>query len=235
MPHPPCPWHTLGRLVLSVLTVLVVGCSLDRVIADDPVVPEVLTPVDSDLFVPEGSTLRFQTNDTAHLGKTFLFAAEPQSLATFTFEVTMVKDLGAGSGGFGLVFQRQDRSNFWFADIDVNGNYCVGRVEAGQFTYLTGAHGYTWVGSAALRQGYGIPNTLRLDFDGSQYVLSANGTAIFTFLAEETPASASLGLNVAVLSTEKFPEAPVSVQFTVVQPSLTFPTASMARSSGDQP
>ncbi len=180
-------------------------------------------------FEADGGAYVFQTNDVNNRGQTFLFSSNAVSTSEYPLEVTVSKLSGGAAGGYGVIFARQDANDFWFADIDVASNYAVGKVASGVITYLTSSGSSTWVSSAALSPGYGVPNTIKVGFDGSkQYTLYFNDTQAFQFSdTAAVPSTCGFGFNVGVLSTENFPDKPVSVSFTVKQPSgLTFPVPS---------
>lgn len=199
------------------------------------------TPVVTTNFaVQSDASYLFQTNDTANRGKTFFYYSTPVATSSFPLEVVVSKSYGASVGGFGVIFQRQDASNFWFVDIDVRGYYCVGQVVAGTITYVTSANSSYWVQGSSLATGYGNTNDLRIDFNGTnQYTFTANGTKLLDFVDSGTiPTTGSFGFNVAVLSTEDFPDIPVTAHFRIVQPTnLAMPTLSttLARTLGGQP
>jgi hypothetical protein len=236
----------MPRIVVRTSIALLFGATLTCCTLDGPALApgssgSTATPVSTKTFEAQSSsTYLYQTNDVANRGKTFFYYSAAVSPTSFPLEVKVSKSYGASVGGFGVIFQRQDASNFWFVDIDVRGYYCVGQVVSGTINYVTSANSSYWVQGSSLATGYGNPNDLRIDFNGTnQYTFTANGTKLLDFIDSGTiPATGSFGFNVAVLSTEDFPDVPVTAQFQIVQPTnLVMPSlsTSLARTLGGQP
>ena len=185
--------------------------------------PTPSTPITTQSFAsqPDGSFL-FSTNDSGNKGQTFVQYTASSTTSGFTYTAVVSKASGQPGGGFGLVFQRQDNSNFWFVNIDTQGSYTVEKMVNGTLMSVTSSGSTTWVSSPLLRTGNGVTNTLSIIFDPVVgYTFSANGTVILPFTDTGMGAvytSGSLGFDVGVLSTENFPDQAVSVTFNVTNP-----------------
>lgn len=212
--------------IFGLFAALLMACSLEG--GPSPSDSSTTTvPSTTRQFEQDGGGYVFETNDKDNRGHTFVFSSDAVSTSKYPFEVMAAKAGGGVAGGYGVVFARQDANDFWFADIDYAQNYVVGQVSAGTITYLTLSGSSTWVHSDALVAGLGFSNTIKIDFNGShQYTLYLNGTQTLQFNdTAAVPATCGFGFNVGVLSYENFPDKPVSVTFTVDQPSgLSFPS-----------
>lgn len=140
----------------------------------------------------------------------------------FRYSVDMVKYAGSRDGGYGLVFQREDASNFWVFLIDAFGSYYLAKVLDGREYAKLESY---WKRAPELRQSYGTTNRIEIAYDGSEnYTVSANGTEILGFKdsgGEEDGrrlSGGSLGIVANVMPGESFPETPVWVRFSVVEP-----------------
>lgn len=141
---------------------------------------------------------------------------------SFRYCVDIVKYAGSRDGGYGVIFQREDARNFWVFQIDAFGNYYLAKVLEGREYAKLDPY---WKRDTSLRQSYGTTNRIEIAYDGvANYTVSANGTELLRFSdsgGEEDGralAGGSLGVSANVMPGESFPETPVWVRFTVVEP-----------------
>lgn len=173
----------------------------------------------------DGSHL-FETNDGANTGGdgTTFFCYDPLS-KTFPFEVKLQKSSGNANGGYGLIFQRLNKDNFWVFNIDVQGKYYLAKV-VDQVVHEAFSDP-AWRLSGFLKTGYGSDgsNTIKISFDGTKnYEISQNGNVIVAFtdtISGDAFTGGCFGIDTIVMPAEQFPTTPVSTRFWIIQP-LTF-------------
>lgn len=216
----------MPRVIISTLILFVVlaACELNNP-KKNPGGGETVATINTITFgnQSDGSFL-FETNDPANIGsagKTFFsYDDSVTENGAFVYTVQIIKRYGNQNGGFGLIFQRVDSSNFWVFNIDVNGYYYLAKIVDGN---VTAVFSPPWKFSNQITEGYGTSNIISVVFDGStNYEILANENSVVSFTDNGDFGTAlrngSFGVDVVVMSSEQFPQTPVSVKFKVLEP-----------------
>ncbi len=178
----------------------------------------------SDLFAAQqDGSFVFTTNDTAYWGPYgfTLWAVMPGlSQPVFTQrDVTLTKDSGNATAGYGIVFCQYDSGNQSHDEtmlvvlINTQQQYSVGEATGSAYSPYTSP---IWVQDLHLSKGYGMSNRMLVTRDsGGLFTLTLNGTQVMTFHDGRTPAqSGGGGGYIAVISPQdSFPSIPVSVSY----------------------
>jgi hypothetical protein len=176
------------------------------------------------LFVKDPGTgeITFTTNDTQYWssrGYTLWTVGTGKENTTFsTRTVSLSKTSGcnlANNGWYGIVFCHGNRANYGLTMltcmINTQGQYLLGEVIDAKYTNLSGGS------TAALQKGYGVPNTIKLDYLASQaeFVFSVNGSEVCRFSDDVEPihTTGNDGYIVVISSADEFPTTPVTVLF----------------------
>jgi hypothetical protein len=168
-------------------------------------------------------TVRFYTNDRSLLGVIgsahWKIGTVPQTPMT-EYTVTAQKLSGSPQGGYGVVFSASDKNHFLTVLIDTTQHYKVGKYSV-DFSNEHFRVIKDWTVSTELNGGY-VANTIRVALTApNQYRVYFNNDASgIGFEDEDDPpyTGGYFGYVAEVHTTDDFPEVPVDVSFTQVEP-----------------
>jgi hypothetical protein len=175
----------------------------------------------SELFIKDslGRTV-FYTNEKKYGNNNFTFwkYISNGSVSFSKITVSLVKQSGYSSGGYGFFFRGQTVANVGEVMLAVlirtSGHYAVGKVVDGVYSEII-----AWTPGIYLRLGYGVKNELSVEWDNDsqQYVLFINGIEQNKFVDVSEPICAGSGAGaIAVLTRlEKFPGTPVKARYEI--------------------
>jgi len=179
------------------------------------------TPVQTIRWEQDGSGfIQFYTNDSENLSYTFWSAHElGQDLSAGPVEITVKKNSGDPSYGFGMIFDYIDEDNFGRVLITRSGAYQVARKENGTFTYPQ-----NFASSNAVRTSSGAENVIRVTDVSStdEITVTINGTEVFNDVYGTLLGGTRVGGIAGVSDQEQFPEVPVDVRYKLNEP-VTYP------------
>jgi len=216
-------WHQVRLLPGAVLLAFLLSdCpfTLDRS-PDDPDVPGAVEER-SDLFVEqdgEPGTFIFQTNDQdlwGPYGTTLWALMDSTQLPFAARELDLTKLSGDGAAGFGVVVCHYANGpgvideTMLVIMINTRRQYLVGEVNGADFQPIV-----PWTEAASLNSGYNVPNRLRLEYEGGEFLLYFNQTLANTFKDEAQPYhfGGADGHIVVISPLDRFPDTPVHVLF----------------------
>ena len=217
----------LPIILLSLLLVLFFTCKMDNGSGsgggDD----------DDDIIINTGWTndngdniFDFFTNDpecSDDNGTSFWKYGTYQEAGMTSVTVNVWKTSGYLYSGFGIIFCVQNEKNFLTAMINTQRDYTVGKVVDGNYSPLLDfGEGVDWGNCDDLKAGYGLSNTIKVEYKGANnFELYLNGAYVTTFTDNYDPhfAGGYYGFIATVSPHENFPDDPVEVFFEPVEPS----------------
>jgi hypothetical protein len=209
------PWF-----LLPVFAVLFTGCPSPTEKVPGPENPEGGQVAEhSELFVPDGGTVTFTTNDSAYWTENgfTLWAPTGGSQDPFSsLERTLTKSEGDGDAGYGLVFCHYDTGDSALGEtmlvvmVNTKGKYIAGEVIGSTFTAF-----FPWTYSSSLASGLGVANRLKVSFSVGEFVISLNNNEVKRFSDSEAPlhTQGADGYIVVISPSDSFPDHPVTVVF----------------------
>jgi hypothetical protein len=207
--------HLRRNLMYRALLILF---ALGLVACQNPTNSAVNLPVKTNAFGVKGNAwINYYTNDAASLnyGRYLTYDSTAYS-SPATITVVLKKNSGNSTTGYGFLWNYQDSSNFLRLLISEDGWWQVCKKVSGSYSEL-----FTWASNTALRQGYGVENTISLVPQNGVWRIYFNGQDTACVVADSSlPNSGRIGLYVVVGdgSIESFPNTPVDVDFKITLP-----------------
>ncbi|MFP4550993.1 MAG: hypothetical protein ACLFNT_09330 [Spirochaetales bacterium] len=166
-------------------------------------------------FDEVGGYYVYRTNDDANLDTARSYSILPGTSDATESEIEIVKESGNSQGWIGMVFNREDNSNYYAFLVTVGGSYAYYKVESGSLTAIDDG-----TLPAAIDYGYGKTLTINATYPAdSPITIQVNGTTVFTDSSPFVPFTGdAVGGLVDVEPVENFPDDPVEVKFRVTKP-----------------
>ena len=192
----------------------------------------------------EDGWFQFYTNDPSRHGTVFREvvgrrAPEPiittPTFETTIFEIEVKKVSGNRLQGFGMIFGQVNNYRHFFININVDGQYAIGRRNLASTNPVPGADNLvdqaipgralavSWIDSPRLNRGFNRSNIIRVERTGTAYTVFLNGHEVDTFTdgfisnADMNSQGHRIGFRASVgtAAQQAFPNTPVDVRFRI--------------------
>ncbi len=188
--------------------------------------------------------IQFYLNDPAYLnpvnGSTEWMPGDYKEMPMEYVEIEVSKYSGSPSYGYGVIFCVQDDTdpsdstddsgfNYLTVMIDVNGNFCIGKVtdtdknSDPDFEYIS-IGGKNWTPGSSLSKGYSQVNRIKVQYTGNntfEITFNNDDSNKITFEYNQSPQfvmQGRYGYIAVIAPDENFPDTPVDVRFRQVYP-----------------
>ena len=202
---------------MAVIILVLLGCEVPA--ADDDDNDDL--PVKTIRWQKDGNGyVQFYTNDKAYMKRSYYLWDDAVTENPMNyFEAEVIRNSGVSNYGYGILFCLQDHRNTYLLLITNNGSYKVYKRVDGTSSHVYPS-GDSWAKTSRLRQGYGVVNKLRVNYNGNNsFSIIINDSQVGSF-TDTSYTRGMYGFMAPVTDRESFPNRPVDVRVKALNPSL---------------